>query len=422
MRGKILLGVALVAAAVVTVLVWPSGEDPAPPRAAAQAPLLEPLRVAERPLWTGPTDVMWAEMRDGLALFQHGDLALSLYDATTGATRWTMEKLHDLGGVAYVATLHSGPDERHLVGQAGVLVQYEGVQCRGDFCEPGPGDESGLALLSATDGRVVWRTPVLTYPDVPYESRPNPTLRVADDRVAVFSVMTGLVGPKYDKGTQLTVAIDVRTGAKLWERADGVWPMWIAGDTLLGVAAPWPPHSGLGGDPTDYTIVASDLTTGEERWEREDSRLVTVAGEVGLVEDTSKNLTAVAAEDGRELATFEHADRMAACQTDRTLIACLTKFDGRDHDIVTFDTEKRKTGTVTPGAKTVLTLESVRAGRLFVTGRHASDPAKDRTYTLDSAGNEIDRRLDLPGDILLLTEDRVVLTTEEGTAVYKILD
>jgi outer membrane protein assembly factor BamB len=421
-RGKIVLGIAVVAAVVVTVLVWPSGEDPAPPRATAPAPTLKPLRLAENPLWTGPHDISWAEERDGLMLIQHGNGGLSLHDATTGTSRWTFEKLHDLGGVRYSRTFDGGPDERHLIGEEGVLVQYDEVECRGNFCEPGPGDESGLALVSAADGRVVWRTPVVVFPDGPYESRPNPTLRVADDRVAVVSVMTGLVGPEYDKGTRLTVAIDVRTGAKLWERADGVWPMWIAGDTLLGIASPKPQYIGHTGDPAGVAVVATDLTTGEKRWERAESRLASVAGDVALIADGSTRLTAVTAGDGRQVGVVDHADRIVDCQSDRTaLIACSTKVTSLNHDIVTFDAGRRKTGTATPGEKTVLSLKSVRAGRIFVNGADPRDATRERTYTMDSAGNEIDRRLDLPGDILLLTENRAVLATEDATAVYEIL-
>lgn len=428
-----LMIVVAVAAVVTAVLAWPD-EETTPPRDTATqrpAPTLKPLQLADNPLWTAPEDVMWAEERDGLMLFGHGDLNLSLYDAN-GAPRWTMEKMHDLGGVASSATFNGGPDERHLTGH-GVLVQYNYTadcqypdnppRSRG-VCHSGPDDESGLTLVSTMDGRVVWRTPVLaSYPDVPLESRPEITLRVADDRVAIVSVLNGLVHSGYDKGTQLTVAIDTRTGAKLWERADGVWPMWIVGDTVLGVRSARLPAAGIGDDPAGMTVVATDLATGEQRWERAGSRLVTVAGDVAMVDDGSSHFTAVTAVDGKTVGTLENADRMEDCDTDGTaLIVCLLPDDGRDKKLTTFDVAGRRSGTP---AAAVSSLDGVRAERIFVTGRRAGDPTAFRPYTLDSVGNEIDRELDLPGEIVLLTNDRAILSNDEHgdvtTEVYEVL-
>ncbi|HEX6353999.1 PQQ-binding-like beta-propeller repeat protein [Actinophytocola sp.] len=419
------MGVAVVAAAVAGVLVWRGGDNPHPPPRvdARPAPTLQPLRVAEKPLWTEPGDVVWVEEQDGLMLFAHSGLELTLYDATTGTPRWTLGKMHDFGGFMYSPRLWGAPDERHLVGQEGVLVQYDQGDCHAGFCEPSPGHESGLVLVSATDGSIVWRTPALTFPEGPLRERPEPMLQVVDDRVAVVSVLTGLVGSVYDKGIQRNVAFDVRTGAKLWEGADGVWPMWIVGDTMLGVVSARFPSTWVNGEATGATIVATNLHTGEKQWERADSRLVMVAGDLALITDGAPRLTAVTADDGREVGSLDHTDRMADCRTDRTtLVACSSKSDGRAHDIVTFDVKRRKLGTATPGKQTVLTLDSVRGGRLWVTGRQARDPGEDRAYTIDSAGNEIDRKLDLPGDILLLTEDKAVLRNEDATGVYEILD
>ena len=415
--------VVVIAAAVVTVLVRQGDDAPPASRDASPAPTLKPLRLGEKPLWRGPDDVLWGEARDGLMLFQHGDVSLSLYDATTGTPRWSMDKMHDLGGVVYRPTFDGGPDEQHLVGD-GVLVQYGVITgCTRGFCDFG--DENGHALLSTTDGHVLWRTPVLSsYPEVPEESRPNPTLRVADDRVAVASVLTGLVAEGYDKGTQLNVAIDVRTGTRLWERADGVWPMWIAGDTLLGVRSPAPPSTRPSGDTTGATIVGTDLMTGEQRWERPGARLVTVAGEFALVADGTAHLTVINAGDGKEIGAFRES--VESCRSDRTaLIACYSKTDGYDGDIVTFDAGRGKTGTATPGRATVLSLDAVRDGRIYVTGRQPRDPAARREYTLDGAGHEIDRELDLPGDLFLIAEGRAALSTDDHgddtTAVYEVL-
>lgn len=413
-RGSVLLtsGIAAVAVVATAVVLWPA-DEPDKPVARPPAPLLKPLKLADQPAWHGPGGIMDIEDNGDALLFTHGDGQLTLIDGKSGANRWTLEKLHDLGDArGVIQTFQAGPGERHLVDD-GVLVEYEYTadctypenppRSRG-VCNSGPDDETGVALLSPADGHVVWRTPVIApFPDVPYAQRPQQILRAADDRVAVVTVTTRLIDPQYDAGTARTVAIDVPTGRILWDKPDGTWPMYIVGDTLLGMKSGEQP--GIGPDDPTATVVATNLLTGEKRWERQESGLMTAAGDMVLVRGNGFPILSVLT--GKEVTRF---GAVSGCATDRhTLIACTTPDDG----VVVYDVHSGKTTELDAPP-----VEAVWDGGRIVVGDHA------RTWSIDRNGTVIDKDLDLPGETTWHTGHHVLLEPkshgDDAIEVYAI--
>lgn len=453
-RGRkpllLILGiVVVVAAAVLTVLISTGGgsDDPATAAPSKPPPTLEPLRLGDKPLWTSEetvyADVSHVEVRDEVLLFHHGDSNLTLVDAATGKPRWTIDKLQELAGgdgAQWLRTFGGGQGVHRLVGRgddAAVLVEYHyWADCthppghpggRG-VCHGSPSDETGLALVSGQDGSVVWKTPTIpSYPaEVDYDTRPEQVLRVVDDRVALVSITAGApTSPGYDLGPQRTIAIDMRTGATLWEQSDGGWPSLIVGDTVLSQVSKGLPGSGLSDELPEGTVVASDLATGQRQWDLSGrfarSRLVLTAGDVALVTGVTERAPAepsvvvLAAGTGRELAGFDDGEHLRSCESDgRSLIACAvreTQTTG-DYEIATFQVDDRTIRPTATGRAAVAAVHAVWAERIEVSSR-TPDGQESRSYTLDSAGNTIDENL--PGDFVGISGNRAVFLAGAGT-------
>lgn len=379
---------AVVAAVAVALVASPAPpEKPAPPRLAGK-----PLRLSEKPLFSGPEDVSFAEGLGDVLLFAHGNEHLTVVDAESGMPRWDDG---DIAVVRYRETEHPGLARRHLIGP-GVLVEYRHETDA----------EAGLMLLSTFDGSVVWQTPAVAAGENLVQS-----LRAVDDRVAVVTVSSGA---EFDDphDSARTVAFDVRTGAKLWESPGGTWAMRVVGDTLLSVAAPTEPGD-LEVAPS--VVVAHDALTGKPLWSLADrypaSTVSAAAGEVAVVL-AEGSLVVVSIATGAELARHPLRSHGLGCQSDhRTTIVCslgLTGPGGKQESVAVDGSGKL---TRFPGGSAYW--HGVWAGRAFI--------GDDRVYTVDSAGRRTGDEGTLPGRLVLLTENRAVFTETSAEAqVYEV--
>lgn len=146
-RYRRLLVVAGVVAAVVAgaVFVWPGGpDDPPAGKSAAPKPVLKPLRLADRPMWTtkgalefDPSNV---EVVGGTVLIFQGGQRITAFDGVTGAVRWTLDKGHDLTGRG--GEWGGGAADVVLSGDAGLLVGWDYVA----DCTYPPGSPNGRTV------------------------------------------------------------------------------------------------------------------------------------------------------------------------------------------------------------------------------------------------------------------------------------
>lgn len=383
-----------VAVALVTVLAiaaCTSTSAPAPPPERPR-PTLSPLRLSDSPLWTYE-DGRNVELRAGLVLLNHGDQHLVLADAATGLARWELTKGHELDdGAQYQESFVPGPGVRHLVGSGstlGVLVEHE----------------TGLARVSAEDGSVVWQTSLL---EPGWNQVLN--LRAVDDRIALVSLTDGPPNrPGYAGVPARTVALDVGSGAVVWETTDGVWPSLIAGGTVLGQEARGRPDLGPTVGFEDGTVVGMDLITGRRLWDLTDrfvrSTLVAATPDVAVVAGVTaltpdrREVMAVSVATGEEVAGFP--SEVTACDTDRrTLVACVADNDPR-YALYTFSSGDRSVRRAAAGGARSVRLAKVKAGRIILAINDAEMVTRWRT--LDAAGNVLDARIHLPGLVLAMS-------------------
>jgi hypothetical protein len=431
------VGALAVAVAVVLAVIIVSGgdsvetasPDPAPPSTVEpESPLLEPLSLGEEPLWT--KEDSWVvrntggtQVRDGVMLTATPD-DFALVDIATGEARWHLE-LGDLPGGDGAVFDGLGSSRPFLVGhgdELGVLVTY-----RYGHCESW---EEGLALLSGKDGTVVWRTPTAPVEDCQLNHWLQ-ELWAADDRVALVRVVPS--AGQTNVANARMVAVDVRTGAKLWERP-GVWPHTIAGDVALGVTSSSEPHLSTPSVGTmvsgsewgivdEGSVVAFDLATGEPRWELSErypaSRLVHVAGEAALVAvPVDPNGHQVRGEvvdvrTGRRIADFGDLTDDDTCASDnQALIACSVdpRFNGT---VVTFQADDRSVRTAPRELSGVWAL-AVQSGRITV-----KDIGDGSYFTVDRAANPIDENA--PGQLVAMAGDKAIFGSgESGRHVIEV--
>ncbi|GAB1511788.1 outer membrane protein assembly factor BamB family protein [Actinophytocola sp. KF-1] len=385
--------VAVTAGAVVTFVLTGDDERPgpaAPTTTAKPEPTLRPLAFAPEASWSIRRGSSLVDVRDGVALAEDSE-HLTLLDAATGATRWQLTAFADMPADGDIMWQPSRDAPSALVphdGGLAVLTQYYWTDCPTDICadDHGPSDESGLVLLSVTDGSVLWQAPLR--PSVNRPGTPRPPryeLNAVDDRVAVAA---------FDGGG--TVAVSVETGEQLWSRP-GVWGVAIAGDTVLAQADGKPGIAPGRGALTPGSVTALDLSTGVPRWDLVDeyaaSEVVATGGDAVLVRVRSGKEAAgkvLALGDGHELAETDAAG-MIACATDGTLLACPA-----DDGVVVHDLG---TGAVTRTGVVALAVDRIQDGRLFLIG------SGNRAWTIDQVGNVIDA--ELPGRVVAMTTGHI---------------
>jgi outer membrane protein assembly factor BamB len=424
--GRVLIGVVAVAViAAGVVFFWPDG-DPAPAaRPSRPKPTLTPLRLADSPLWTGDGVLEFSasgvSVVDATMLVFQSGARITAIDTASGKQRWAIDRGQDLTG--YGGLWLYGVSDL-LAGDSGLLMGWQhSANCndRG-LCAEDPRDQEGLALVSTSDGHVVWQTAVIpSYaPDVTPDTRPELLLDVMSGHVALVSIGVGMSAFQHNQPPARTMAVDTRTGATLWESQDPMWPREIVGDTVLGEE-----KAGASG----WAVVALDLRTGKRTWTRpggfERSEVDEVAGDVALVRGGTasgpERYVVVDAATGRTVTTL--AVPVTSCDGDGdTVIACASH-DRKtfENKVTIFRVDRRTTTTVTVDYQSNLEVDGGWAGRVQLSG---SPPGTldVRKFTMDSAGNVIDRDLRLPGRLVDLTGDRATFVDDDrGVAVYRVL-
>jgi putative pyrroloquinoline-quinone binding quinoprotein len=391
----VLAGALFVVAIVAAALLLTSGEEPDTPSSPTSTQA-EPDRLAlgADPLWRsdarlirGPDGV---QLRDGLLLTTTEE-AIQAVDVETGESRW--ERAGVVPAYAMDALLIGHDDD------LGVLVT-----------EPCGASGPGLALLSAADGEVVWRTPIPPAEDCAGHER---RLRAANDTVALVAVIQ--VGSLADVRT---VAVDVDTGAVRWEHR-GAWPYAVAGGVAL--VSTTEPDGGTATTTTSVRGATGELTalnvaTGEPVWRTTGrypvAQPVLVADDIVAVatadaEGENEALRLLAASSGREVAVLSGDAPPHSCATDLdTLIACATV-----DQLLTFQVDA-------PGVATADLTTGVADVRGVVRGWITVRLADDTLRVLDRDGNTIAEAP--PGLLLAVVGDVAIFENGETTVAYRL--
>lgn len=404
--------VALVAVGIVVVSSNAEPESPAaPPRSTTRSPApstppvppsVEPL--AAKPLWTsrGFGEATSADVREGVAIYTGRGRGLALVDAASGAMRWSVTGEADLpgGDGAQLFAFFARP---RLVGHGNglaVLTEYYWSNCPRESCIGGEWkNETGLALLSAANGRVVWRVPTLG-PEVYKPGEARYWLEYLDDRTALVSVAPGDRTALEDLRA---MAIDVPTGKVRWERT-GFWPRAVVGDTVIGETTEVHPDTRQPDDKPDGGVAGFDLATGAPRWDRDAAQLVVTGRDVALVRTArGRDVEGVIVEGatGREVTKF--GGTAESCAGDQTMLACQLDREGLD-EVATFRLEDREVDVSAAGL-TSFGVDMVWRDRIFVSNDH-------ERYTITRAGNRVDRRL--PGELVAITDDYALFRVSRG--------
>ncbi len=400
------------ALAVVAVIAILTGDEPAPQETAE--PEQRPLSLPAEPTWSIDVEA-WngsgVEVRDRVAVFHGGD-SLRVLDTDTGTTRWSVGQGAELlgGGGSRWATTFGRPTLLTHDGQLAVLTEdVRCAACKPEDLQVAPVGEYGLTLLSAEDGRVLWRT-VTT----PLGELGGIQAVVADDRTALVSLTAGSVANGWE--AIRTVAYDLRDGSELWV-VEGSWPLAIVDDVALLHTGDLPPSVDPGiGVLQEATVTAVATATGEQRWDLTDlldrTELLLVAGDVALVRGADEGKKhprgmLVTIDEGQLLDELGYGS-FDGCGTDgRTLIACPS-----DGDLLTFQVADGRSGTVTTEVEAGR-VDAVWEDRIFVSHGPAS-------RSIDRAGSLLDENL--PGDLVTRAGDVVLFRTEDEETGASILN
>lgn len=402
------LFIALAVVATVAILTGePAPQDPAEPE-------LRTLSLPAEPAWSTDVDT-WngtgVEVRDGVTAFNGGD-GLRVLDVDTGTTRWSVDQGDELlgGGGSRWALTSGRPTLVTHDEQLAVLTQdFRCADCAPEELLIAPTGEHGLTLLSAEDGRVLWRTVT-----IPLGATGSLQAVVADDRTALVAFTVGSVANGWE--AIRTTAYDLRDGSELWV-VDGSWPLAIVEDVALLHTGAVPPSVDPGiGVLLEATVTAVATATGEQRWDLTDlfdrTELLLVAGDVALVRGAdegkkhSRGLL-VTIDEGQLLDEFGYGS-FDGCGTDgRTLIACPS-----EGDLLTFQVADGRSGTVTTEVE-VGRVDAVWQDRIFVSYGATR-------HSVDRAGSLLDKNL--PGELVTRAGDVVMFRTEDEETGASILD
>jgi hypothetical protein len=422
-RWHLLAGaVAVVVLVAGAVLVWPDGPDDPPPPAAKQArpkPVLKPLRLAATPRWTSEglditSRVASVDMIGETMVVQDTIAQIHVVDMVTGTV------LH-VFGLGDDITGRGG--ERlgdAAVTTSGLIMSWAsrgGCDTNGE-CDPAQ-SANGLALVSPTDGRTVWEKTVSPATDQIPPPPHSYTTVVTDDVVLVSVGGAGSVAEP-EQPPLRTIALDVRTGATLWESQDPLWPQEVVGDTIVG-------RIQVAG-ATTWTVGGADLRTGLRTWSRpadlDESSVEGLAGDVVLLRGRtaggSDRLVFVDAATGRTITELDDVWHYTSCgDDDLTLIVCAgpdktsdaDKAAADDDQVVLFRVDKRTTTTELVDYGSVVVVGGW-SGRAQLSGRLHGNP-KPQMFTMDVLGNVIDKDLRAPGGLVRLTADEATFITPD---------
>lgn len=367
---RIALG-ALAAVATAAVLAVATDERPPDPvRPRPVAPLL-----TDGPVWTRigtPVSTPGSpSARGGLVLLQRaeGRGELILVDLETGVLRWSLP---------FGAPLSGGADRY----AGGAILIGNGVLVR---------TRTGIALLSAAAGRMLWRTPIRSGPGERH------VLAAADDETALVTVFPTR------GGVPRVVAVDLSAGAPRWARA-ALSPYGLVADVVVGVTAP------------RGTVAAWDAATGAPRWVLTglaSARVALMADDDVLVEGRTAAGEPVRwlleAGTGERLAEFGDP-RGGGCATDGvTLIAC-----PRDGTFETWGVADRQRRTVSGDFRPEVAC-LVGPDHIFAAGARSYFAAGRGGTLADPA---------LPGRPVAVSEGHLLLRTDTGnpplTSAYRL--
>lgn len=395
------------------------------------APTLPPFDIGNAPRWTAdPSAVTQAErvQAAGDAVVVSGSTGTSytanriaVFDAATGAPRWSATTLNgltgDQGATPYRNTFAA-------VDAAGglVLVEYYSGECQ-TICPPGSEGrtpERGIAALSLTDGSVVWKYAAI--PSVERDSADSDAVKGLDVHLvaATDSTVLAVVGPSdllnggqaVAASAVTSVAIDPTSGQLQWTRT-GVVAEQVAADTVLGSGPTASTPDQLGGSGA---AVALDLGTGSPRWslaDRYPSSAATVASATTAVIRTVDGSTA-------QLHLVRIADGSVVRDLPRTVVDAVSDgttiawadflWSGSVFSLQDGESTPRRSARPTPGWGPPRT--AYGGYILYVADGSA-------TQVTDRAGHVLAK--DLPGRPLYVGPGTVALTTSAGTvAVYSL--
>ncbi|RZS37624.1 putative pyrroloquinoline-quinone binding quinoprotein [Herbihabitans rhizosphaerae] len=315
-----------------------------PPR----APLVEPIKLSDRPLWTSPIGEdeylpRFTVMGDAVVhATPHGvgpaGSVLVVHDAATGAVRWSVRKSDRIGPNR--VTLD--PDNvQHVRGLLIAAYQQKDVRLPNGR----PGREEGLVALSMRDGGVRWQLPLLQDRiDDPMKTEPEPykTVSLAEtsnDEMILATIRTR----HHDRPTeQSALAISPVDRRTLWT-APGFEAVQIIGGVVLGEVPSKRPL--VNKQDTTPVTAAVDARTGARRWDllnRDHTVLgprtdngVLVTAQPGT---SSPTKILVDPETGRETALSSLFG--TTCHAEGRLIACATDTDLHTYDTATGVTER----------------------------------------------------------------------------------
>jgi hypothetical protein len=225
-----------------------------------------------------------------------------------------------------------------------------------------------------------------------------------------------------------------------------MWPSAVAGETIMG-AVPVP-------DSPQWTVVGADLHTGRRTWTRpggfDEATVEQVAGDVALLRGTTgaasgpDHLAFVDVTTGRTITELDHPEKFVefdvSTETDQvepvlscgddddTLIACAGRDDpstadevAADDDLVAvFRVDERTVTTELVDYGNIRVIDGWH-GRAELAGSPPGDPYPEKSFTMDSAGNVIDKDLRLPGRLEELTADRATFITGTVVEVYEVV-